>query len=388
MQERGEGIPGVQEEAGEINEAIETEQQPETEIIDGIEVDGTEDVRALAEKAYAAEKAKADATNGGDGEADGEAAQKTGASKPSDNQQANDGQSAELAPPVIPPNRLSLGEKELFNKLPRKFKPAVARMFAHHEAAFTQAQTEWNREINEVRHLKEAVRPYYVSHPELAEAGYTEGSFIAALVARHSKLSDPKTSYSDYIRLGKELGHLGEDGALKSNENAPRNVAEMDISNHPQFLALQQSVNQLSGTYRQAEEMANQQIAGEIVTEWESLREEKDQFGRYKYPELHNPEFLEATKPLVLALGATLHGQQMSHAERLLSAWATLTGNSPSQNPTRLPAQNRAVTAGVSVRGRSAVTQSADSGLSDDEIAKMSIRELAEYAERQGSRGV
>lgn len=277
------------------------------------------------------------------------------------------------------PSRLTASERELFNKLPKKFKPAVTRMFRDHNAQFIKTQTELNKHVNEAKHVVEAVRPYYVSHPELAANGVTEGHLVAALIGAHQKLTDPKTDKQTLIALAADRGYriqfVDETGEILSQNGANGNIHQ-NISNDPNFLALQESHNRLLS---EIEQQRSQAAAAPIVAQWEAIKNEKDALGNFRYPKLLEEQTWEDMKPLVFALSKT----GRSPSEILKSAYIALYGQPLGQlNQTGLIAsnnpQNRAVTAGSSVRARTAPIMTAS--LSDKDVPKNETAEQSAWA--------
>lgn len=270
---------------------------------------------------------------------------------------------------IPPPNRLTVEQKEVFHQLPDHLKRAAHKMFQDHEAQ----QTKWTGDVakafRESQHVVEAVRPYLLSHPELAAEGFTESKFVSALVAAHQQLTDPKTAKQTWLSLGAQVGVPAE--ALESLQQhlGSGNGGSSDISQHPQFIALQQQLNKVTSRLDGA---ASQQTNGEIarkVSEVEALREERDAFGKYKYPKLHDGDFLRTkVKPLVSALEVTLPGLSYGELVRRAHDIVEGNGNSSQVNQARFPGQNeqveRARQAAVSIRGRSAPSASSGS-LSD-----------------------
>lgn len=352
MPEGREDVQGLSETQGGESEGLEQEAS-ETETQTD-ELTGDESIRDLVERAYQEEQAKLAQGDGDNAEKDGQAPKETpGTESEGQKPQKQDSQEQVESWQFQPPGRLSAAEKETFNKLPRKLKPAVARMFAEHERAFTQGQTQMSRAYAEAKHAIDAVRPYYVTHPELAEAGYTEAGFLASLVAAHAALSDPKTKRNAYIKLGRDLGLESE---INVSEESPQNQANFDIQQHPQFLALQETVNQLRGVYQQNQQTQFQGSVESVKAEFQAAIEEKDQFGRYRYPELHEESFWTKAKPLVNGLLET--DPSLSYGNAVKRAALVLRqGYFEQPSQTGLPTNNtqqRALSAAVSVRGRSA----------------------------------
>jgi len=298
-----------------------------------------ESVRDTVIKAYNEEKAKLD---GRKVETD------LGAPKVQKGKPAAQAQVQDTSPPV----RLSAEQKEIFNALDPKLKMGVARMFLEHEREFTRTQQQLNSQINEVRGIHEAIQPFAA---EWGELGYTVPQAIASLAATQSKLINPKTSLDTYIKLGADLGY--DVSGLRGGEGATAQPAN-DISTHPQFLALQSELNSVKGVvngWRNEQTNAN---VSQIVAEMSAVRDEQDQFGRYRFPKLHEPGYIESMKPLVSALVRTIPG--LSYGEALKRAYYSAEGIGNSQQAassqqTKFPeTNNRAIEAASSVRGRSA----------------------------------
>lgn len=302
---------------------------------------------------------------------------------------AKEAQAGEPAEDTSPPQRLNAADKETFNKLPARLKMATARMFKEIEALNTRTQQEGQRWISESRHIVEAVRPYYVSHPELAESGVTEGQLVAALIGAHAKLTNPKTDKAALQKLAADRGYkiqfLNEEGQAQTQESGAPNILE-----NPYVQAMQARLDQLESRVGQFDEAQVSQASHSIIAEMSAVRDEKDQFGRYRYPEMHEPDFFERAKPLVSALVGTI--PNLSYAEALKRAYASMTGkpigNSDQANQARFPStntQNRAVSAAVTVRGRSAPPMSypaSDTQVSANETPEQSARIALEELRR------
>jgi hypothetical protein len=260
---------------------------------------------------------------------------------------------------IRPPQRLTAEEKELFHKAPPELKKALANMFNNHEAAFTKGRQEQARAEQEAKHVVEAVRPYLLSNPHLAERGYTESRIVSELIATHQKLTDPKTGVDTWLRIGTQIGlDPSTIEAIKETVGVgSRNSEGADISSHPQFQALQEKINALESYYGQQQNMQVQQTLQSVVSEMEAVKEEMDANGRYVYPKLHDQSFLERVKPLVSAIVQTT--PEVGYGEALKRAYRTIEGDSSQSYQAKVPtAQNnndinkRAAQAAVSVRGK------------------------------------
>jgi len=229
-----------------------------------------------------------------------------------------------------------------------------------------------------------------LAHPELQSEGFTESKLVASLLAAHQRLTNPETAIQAYAELGMQLG-LDSDklSDLLGDAGKPRNAASVDISQHPQFVALQNELKRVSSVVGGAQKQYEERAVGEALKEVQALQNEKDQFGRFRYPKLHDAEFLERTKPLVSALAKSL--PDLSYGEILRRAHDSLEGSaSPAQaNQSRLANQRQLAApqaAGVSVRGKSAPSSA---GLMEEITAEAlgDARSSAMWALKQLRRG-
>ena len=281
---------------------------------------------------------------------------------------------------VAPPQRLSVLEKEIFNKMPKRLRVSVARMFRDHEAHFTKTQTEVQREYQESRGIREAVAPFAT---DFAERGFTLPQGIAALCAAQRKLTDPKTSKQTYLALGRDLG-INFEELLNGDSN--KTQANYDISSDPKFQALQSELNALKAERATALRSKEQQDIEETVQQFETVVNETDAAGRYKYPELHDGSVLKSLEPLVSGFLMTI--PNITPAQALKRAWHEYkgipmpTGNQQAPNQARLQAASRVVSP-VSVRGRTApstngTTQEVPIGKNEtpEQSARIALEEL------------
>ena len=146
---------------------------------------------------------------------------------------------------ISPQGRLTAEQKEIFNKLPVELKSAYNDMLKHHEGKFTQAMQKVNAAVAESKHIVEAVRPYLLAHPELSEQGFTESGIVAALVAAHQKLTNPKTAIQTYMDLGRQIGIQPEVLEEIQEKLTGQNGNAIDIDNHPEVRSLQETVSAL-----------------------------------------------------------------------------------------------------------------------------------------------
>lgn len=379
MPERDAGLEGVQEEPLAPNENqtnTEPTEAPEAEEAPSAKESVWETVR----RAYAEEKKKLS-----DGD-EGAESPLLEAQKPQPQTRKSKKQ-AKLGTPeqedIRPPERFSASHKEVFNKAPRELKEAINKMVHDHQAEFTRGQQQLSQAFMEVRSIHEAVQPYIA---KWGERGFTAPAAIAALAAAQEKLTDPKTSLETYIKLGEDLGH--DVSALREGLGEGQSPKMGDISQHPQFLALQSQLNEVKSLTNSWQEQQSEAAVSRITAEMAAVREEKDAYGRYKYPELHDDAFLDQVKPLVSALVGTSPG--VGYGEALKRAYYSVKGypgDSAQPIQTKLPNENRAITANVSVRGKSAP---GTNGMTVPEAAKIprSAADTVRMVYEQLKRGV
>lgn len=357
MQTGTEEIRAVQEEPLETTQESETIEQPSDGVTDEQEPEGekNETVRDTVTRALAEEKLKSEGTETEELKSD----------KPvSDNlKPAKKAKKQPEMGEIKPPPRFTAVEKEAYLKLPKELQAATWRMIQGQEAHFTKTNQQLSYALQEASGIAEAAKPLLM---ELADRGIPASVGIQGLVAAHQKLVNPATATNKVFEIintspvdkQKLIAMLtGED-----SENGGQGAPQVDVTQHPQFVAMQSQVNNLLSQQQQVEAQRFHQTVASITSEMEVVQNEKDQFGRFRYPRLHEPEFLDQVKPLVSALVGNVPG--LSYADALKRAYWSIegqsTGNSDQQvNQTRLPESNnqhRALSAAVSVRGRSSAS--------------------------------
>lgn len=366
---------------------IEETDSEDTSSESGEEPSGKEDKEAEVPKDESARETVArilkEAKDKGSKNEDGT---KSEAADPVEKKPENKIKADKFDPDLTPPARLKAHEKEIFNTLPKGLKKAWSRSVRELESTTTKANQEIAEKGRFYASIEEAISPYRDSW---RERNLSDAQAIGALALAHKKLSNPETKEQAYIALGHDIG-LGHLVAKKAGE--PTSQSE-DIASHPYVKSLEEKINQLQSRVepvitniegqRQAE---FSKTVEQEVSEMETLRNETNQSGKYLYPELHDDEFLERTKPLVSVYARVL--PHLSAAERLKKAWSELTGNPISgssgvTNQTRLPASNnqpnRAISAAVSVRGKSNPAKEVNQPLYKDEEIPDDPRETVRF---------
>jgi len=377
----------------DLSELPEEAEGLEGEGADGGDEPQDESVRETVERVVREAQTATDGADGGEkapeeGQEPVEKAVKRKLGRPKKEAAAVAEPPAETGFQIPAPQRLTLQQKEAFNALPDALKRATHEMFRAQEAQFTQAVQKARAAQTEASGVLEAVRPYLNAHPELLEKGFTESRLVGSLIAAHQRLTDPKTARQAFIELGQQLGI--DPAALEAiRGDAP--AGPVDISQHPQVVALSEEVKRLKSIYEGNQAQQLEAATQSVAAEFESVRNETTPDGRYLYPELHDGRFLEQAKPLVFAFVRAI--PNLGYGEALKRACLQLresTGNSHTGSQARFPAQStnieRAQRAAVSVRGRSAPISGAPSGEIPQE-ALGSARDTVRWALQQMRRG-
>lgn len=266
--------------------------------------------------------------------------------------------------PFKAPNSLDLEAKEALIKAPPAVQKSVTKLLEKRDALFTQRTTELAEKEKDVEEVLQAVRP---SLGRWGLKGYTAGRAVKELIAAQDYLmSQPDEAIAYLIKERKAnvknimrmLGIEQPAGQQTGKQDAPA-AQQIDIASHPEIKRLTDLVTELQNERVQEKTTAQQREVSSIQQEIETVREEVDGKGNYRYPMMHDPNFLNRMKPLVSALYETLP-EGTSWADITKRAYSTLTGNFLEQSQTRLPAQDKqqliakAKAGNVSIRGRGA----------------------------------
>lgn len=289
--------------------------------------------------------------------------------------------------------RLSDEERKLISKLPKKLQRSVSRMLQNHEGMFTRTQQESRQALQryeqterETRHLLEAVRPYYTQNPVFSENGITEAQLVTQLIGTHQKLTDPKTGIQTWLNIGRQLG-VDTNTVQAALQNAGTKIPE-NLEEHPQIRDLQ---SRLDRELSELQRWRIEQGATPYANAMEAVRGEKDpRTGQLVFPELQDPTYLDYVKPLVLEIARSdPNPSPETYANALREATLrkrTQFGFLAPSGQTKLPVgNNRAVSANVSVRGRttpSASRTSAETEVPKNETPEQSVRRALEDLQR------
>lgn len=351
-----EEVQGVQETPRVETEVIEVTETVEDAPAESSNEEKTpESPRETAEKAYREleRQVKSDLGNKNENLEAEQTTKAPGAKKP---------ELVENAEDYEPPARLSIREKETFNRLPKELKPAVARLFRDHEARFTKTQQEASRLVEENRSIWDAVRPYASS---IASRNMTVPQALSGLLESHKALTNPETALNAWATIGAQIGIKPEKLGKFLSEIQPElphlSGASQPQQRNPEYEELRQKYEALESRLKKQDDEAFQSSVAPIIAEGQAVAKETDSSGRYLYPELHDPEtFSTRVKPLVSAYAEIFpnltYGQLLKKAVHEIRGGSKDEGNFGALNQTRFTAQtnNRAQAASASVRGRSA----------------------------------
>ena len=257
-------------------------------------------------------------------------------------------------PDLEPPAGLKPEFKKAFANLPEGLKRETNRMFKDSQAFLTRKSQEMSDAIKRADGALNTARAYIAQNNMLDEHGrpYEESRLVTELIsAHHNIITDPDRYLAQMIQsTGANVENIG--AYLRGEQ--PSGV---NLNSDPQFKSVLSELNHVKELLaNQQSAQANERVAP-MASEFEAVMREVDHAsGEFRFPELHDEEFLESTKPIVKALRRT--DPSLSWGDALRRAHATLTGRtySPATPKTVAPARSnnleRARSAAVSVRGR------------------------------------
>lgn len=395
----GQDLPGVQEEAEHVSENSEIQDKPEESGGDDTEA-RKETARETVERVF-----KEAADNPSDGQEGAEALEKGAADaqevapRPGAQQKKDH---REWDPDLQPPARYSVEAKEDFNRLPKGQKRFINQMVKEHEASFTRGQQQLMAREREIADIDSVIRPFVA---DWAEQGYSRSQAIAELVGTHEKLRSPdkKTRLEklawlcDNCDVGIEELYAHKHGKSAATTNGQH----ADIEEHPTVKALRNEISSMRNeiapirsSYQQTVAHHEQQVVGQATAEMMAVKDERDPSGRYRYPDLHDDSFLDRVKPIVSGLIGTVPNISWSDALKraYVAAGGRVVGNSNSPQtifptPNQSNSQNRALSAAVSLRGKSGPSTSVSDELTPPPEALKNPRASVEWAFRNAGRG-
>jgi hypothetical protein len=215
------------------------------------------------------------------------------------------------------PARFTAEEKEFFNKLPDKLKPAYKKGFDDMQADYTKTKQflydgvkqldtekeELAKERAEFGEMRTTVQRYL---SKWGSQGVSPEKAIMALASVQDELTHPdkEVRKATYAKLLISSGLEPEDfaeilGGQVRQPEPSRNIVQPTLT--PQEIQRQSYIDSLIARDQQLQAQSVNQQVQTVVNEIEAVREMKAQDGRYLYPKLHDPSFVERVKPLVVA---------------------------------------------------------------------------------------
>lgn len=269
-----------------------------------------------------------------------------------------------------PPSRLRPNEQEWFKQIPQKgLKKAINRTLKELQALGTKNAQEVAREREEIRSLKETINPYV---DVFTERNLTAPQAIGQLLLAQKRLTDPETRDETYVNIGVDVQPSEKAWKILGQKLGYANFSEgeqggdiPDISSHPYVKKLEERINSLTEKvepeYNSRVEASQREYETAKNTYLEQLvgvQQEIDAQGNYVRPELmRDNNFLENWKLWVSTLVKTKnlsYGDAGKEAYSLLKGKSSTNGSQPKLPGSGNQLNKRAVTAAVSIRGKSA----------------------------------
>ena len=303
----------------------------------------------------------------------------------------------DLDPDLSPPARLDARAKQVFNNLPKTLKRAFSKSIKDLEAGFTKGQQELTPLKQKYSRIDELLQPH---RSEWAQVGLTDDQAVAELINTHEKLKNPKTKEHTFRWLAQNTGltHLIKEPEEGQTSN------EVDISSHPHVLALQNEISALHeklapvyDNYQQTFQAEQSREVQTAVDEVTAVKNERDSLGRYRYPKLHDEEFVARLRPLVVEAVRTAptnigYGVALRRVYEIFESPVGASAAQPNNSPpavSNTQIHNRSSLAGVSVRGRSALPQGSSNGnIEVPPEARGSVRDTVAWVVKNRGRGI
>lgn len=304
------------------------------------------------------------------------AAQPTGGEKPA----AQPGRKLE------PPVRWPVSKKEWFNRQPPEAQEELAKGWGEIESQTTKVWQDLAREKNAHAEVNN-ILGYYRKEWNLK--GITDAQAIAELCATQDNIN--KNSVAGIARICQLRGV------------SPQQLHEFMSGNGPTQTSapVQQAAQNNSLTAADVNRIVNESLqqngvrqqTNAAVSELNTMKNEVDQSGRYRWPELHSQEYvLGRVQPLAENIRKTHPNlswtQVTSIAINSLRNVDSQVSGSPSPSSSRLPAKEEIAkvrAASVSVRGRGSASIPTNTSAKPGEKLEDTIRStLAEFNSRAG----
>lgn len=357
IEEENTGSPGI--ESIEAPVEVETESAPEIEAKSDKPISRRDTIRKAMDIGRKRLRGEEDGTETDQSLQGGEGEEKSDLQDPKDEgldkPKRGPGRPKAPAEEVVAPQVLSAEEKQDFNKMPVAAKKSFKRMadnFIANAQRHVQKAIEKEREASGVL---EAVKPYF---NEWNMRGVKVGQGVAQLCAIWDDLH--KNREEAYVKLIARVGLnpqkvaqlLGGGQTPSQNQNfSLPNELTQKIDSAYTFAQTQQQREQ---EYRQAQESNFWAQVGAGV---DAARNETDTSGNYRYPQLHDQQYVQQIAPLI----AQLHraDPRSSFPDLAKRAVQMVEASGAALRGQQLPqqqGQRRQITP-ISVRSRGAVPQ-------------------------------
>lgn len=253
---------------------------------------------------------------------------------------------------LLPPERLNAEEREAFAAMTPEGKKIVHRAVKNLESRLERERQELSKHSQYSKAIWEAAAPFAEKWGKL---GVTIPQAIAHFGALQQEMTSPDETvrYKAFARLAQQskidLQKLtsGQVGG-SAEESALVKELRSEIS------ALRNELSPLKSQYETSSRQQFDQGVNAIVSDYEAIRSEADDYGNPIFPKLYEPDFLRSVSPLVEERMRSVPGLQRQDAIR--QVYAAITGNPLRSNQARPSANmnSAASRAASSVRGRSA----------------------------------
>lgn len=233
-----------------------------------------------------------------------------------------------------PPQRLTLEQKELFNKLPKKMKGVFKEAINQMESDYAEKMGFVNTKLRENDAINEVIGRYMNKWG--GSYGMTPSQVFASLAAAQDRLTDPDIGNRKeaFAELFLKSGLTAQD-FVDILQGAGVNVPQQQNNAQP-VLTEQDRMRQNWIDTQMSASFDN--LKESIADEIRSVRESVGPNGNYLYPKLHDNQYLlQRVKPLVSAIVSAT--PDISYGEAVRRAYITLEGDTSIGQP-RLPVAN------------------------------------------------
>ena len=253
---------------------------------------------------------------------------------------------------IPPPAALNADEKQWFNKAPKEARQAVARILGNAIPRVHQAMTQADRTYKEASEMLEAVKPHLQSW---GMKGVSPGSAVRQLTAVNNYLIEKREEGVAQLAeaMGLDKGKLAQmltgqqgGGEAGSNYQLPKELTK-ELEESRMFR------ERFASAVNQQNEARNYEVGRKIASEIQTLLDEQDGHGTYRYPKLHDPAYRDAMGPTWLSISN--NRPEMPFRDVVRAAYQAIEGipppatNGAAQRPQQLQTTRSAP---ISVRGR------------------------------------